>query len=27
VHIPGSLARLRHDEEQHEPGFLVFDIA
>jgi DNA repair exonuclease SbcCD nuclease subunit len=26
VHIPGSLARLRHDEEQHEPGYLVIDV-
>lgn len=26
VHIPGSLARLRHDEERHEPGYLVFEI-
>jgi DNA repair exonuclease SbcCD nuclease subunit len=27
VHIPGSLARLRHDEEQHEPGYLAIDFA
>lgn len=26
VHIPGSLARLRHDEEQHEPGYLVIEV-
>lgn len=25
VNIPGSLARLRHDEEQHEPGYLAID--
>jgi DNA repair exonuclease SbcCD nuclease subunit len=27
VNIPGSLARLRHDEEQHEPGYLAIDFA
>lgn len=26
VHIPGSPARLRHDEEQHEPGYLVIEV-
>jgi DNA repair exonuclease SbcCD nuclease subunit len=26
VHIPGSLARLRHDEERHEPGYLVIKV-
>lgn len=26
VIIPGSLARLRHDEETHEPGYLVIDL-
>lgn len=26
VIIPGSLARLRHDEEQHEPGYLVIEV-
>jgi DNA repair exonuclease SbcCD nuclease subunit len=26
VHIPGSLARLRHDEEHHEPGYLVIEV-
>lgn len=26
VVIPGSLARLRHDEEQNEPGYLVIDL-
>lgn len=26
VHIPGSLARLRHDEERHEPGYLVIEV-
>lgn len=26
VYIPGSLARLRHDEEQHEPGYLVIEV-
>lgn len=26
IEIPGSLARLRHDEERHEPGYLVVDI-
>lgn len=26
VNIPGSLARLRHDEEQHEPGYLVIEV-
>lgn len=26
VHIPGSLVRLRHDEEQHEPGYLVIEV-
>jgi DNA repair exonuclease SbcCD nuclease subunit len=26
VYIPGSLARLRHDEETHEPGYLTIDV-
>lgn len=26
VHIPGSLARLRHDEERHEPGYLAIEV-
>jgi DNA repair exonuclease SbcCD nuclease subunit len=26
VIIPGSLARLRHDEETHEPGYLMIDV-
>lgn len=26
IEIPGSLARLRHDEERHEPGYLVVDV-
>lgn len=25
VHVPGSLARLRFDEESHDPGYLVID--
>jgi len=27
VHIPGSLVRLRFDEETNEPGYLVFEVA
>jgi hypothetical protein len=26
VLVPGSLARLTHGEEDHEPGFLVVDL-
>lgn len=26
IHIPGSLLRLTHGEEQNSPGFLVFDL-
>ena len=26
IHIPGSLLRLAHDEEDNKPGFLVFEV-